>query len=151
MESHKRYHWGGGNTCLYQFLSVDLCFSSNHKFASIADYCTSFDSCYKEMHDILFMCQCRICSTSFKLVFSYLMSACGELLVAEFNLKDNIIIPKNQDSIIEAWNSSCAPDRKRVKQKTPKDLNDKVFEFFVSSKNIPVSGPLLQDNACTFK
>ena len=59
-------------------------------------------------------------------------------------------LKKNRETIISSWERNCSSDRKRkIRSNEKSELNAKVMQFFTlcRQKNIPVSGPMIQEKA----
>jgi hypothetical protein len=63
-------------------------------------------------------------------------------------------ILKKKDHYLKAWESNTSSaNRQRIKKATPMEsLNNLLFSFFCTarSKNLPISGPILQSKALAF-
>lgn len=72
-------------------------------------------------------------------------------IAEEFGVSKSTVanIFKAKEKILNAFEQNCSSKRKRVCETKNDELNSKVLEFFVKcrSKNIPVSGPMLQEKA----
>ena len=76
----------------------------------------------------------------------------GAKIASQFGVSPSTVssIKKNRETIISSWEGNCSSDRKRkIRSNEKSELNAKVMQFFTlcRQKNIPVSGPLIQEKA----
>jgi transposase len=72
-------------------------------------------------------------------------------IASDFGVSKSTVanIVNGGDKLLTAYHDNCSSKRKRVVGAQSEELESKVFEFFVKcrSKNIPLSGPMLQEKA----